>query len=97
MRRQREPVAGRAMPARNQVRGGVAAEFPPERPVDSSDKLRQLGHWSAVAHELLTELAGRTRESAKTTKQSGEAFHACMLAGVQSRKVPIRYGVSAKQ
>jgi len=34
-------------------------------------------------------ITGRTKDSAKSTKQSGEAFHACMLTGVQSRNVPI--------
>src|SRR5688572_30756599 len=42
-------------------------------------------------------LTGRTKDSAKSAKQSGEAFHACMLTGVQSRNVPIHYGVSAKE
>ena len=42
-------------------------------------------------------IAGRTKDSAKSTKQSGEAFHACMLTGVQSRNVPIHYGVSATE
>ena len=42
-------------------------------------------------------VAGRTRDSDKSTKQSGEAFHACMLAGVQSRNVPIHYGVTAEE
>lgn len=41
-------------------------------------------------------LAGRTSDTAKSDKQSGEAFHACLLTGVQSRNVPIHYGVSAK-
>ena len=40
--------------------------------------------------------AGRTADSAKTEKQSGEAFHACMLTGVQARDIPIHYGASAK-
>ena len=40
-------------------------------------------------------LTGRTKETAKSAKQSGEAFHACMLTGVQSRNVPIHYGVAA--
>src|SRR5215510_14010400 len=40
-------------------------------------------------------LTGRSRDAAKSAKQSGEAFHACMLAGVRSRKVPIHYGVVA--
>lgn len=42
-------------------------------------------------------LAGRTADTPKAGKQSGEAFHACMLSGVQSRNVPIHYGVSAKE
>ncbi|MDB5811935.1 MAG: hypothetical protein JWN94_4057 [Betaproteobacteria bacterium] len=41
-------------------------------------------------------LTGRTKDTAKFAKQSGEAFHACMLTGVQSRNIPIHYGVSAK-
>jgi succinate dehydrogenase/fumarate reductase flavoprotein subunit len=41
-------------------------------------------------------LKGRTRDTEKSEKQSGEAFHACMLTGVQSRNVPIHYGVSAQ-
>ncbi len=41
-------------------------------------------------------LTGRTKDSAKSAKQSGEAFHACMLTGVQSRNVPIHYGVAAR-
>ena len=40
---------------------------------------------------------GRTKESAKSTKQSGEAFHACMLTGVQARNIPIHYGVAAEE
>jgi succinate dehydrogenase/fumarate reductase flavoprotein subunit len=42
-------------------------------------------------------LAGRTRAEAKTAKQSGEAFHACMLSGIQARKIPIHYGVVADE
>ena len=42
-------------------------------------------------------LTGRTRDAAKSAKQSGEAFHACMLAGVQARNIPIHYGVSARE
>ncbi|HYC47856.1 MAG TPA: FAD-dependent oxidoreductase [Burkholderiales bacterium] len=42
-------------------------------------------------------LTGRSKDTAKSEKQSGEAFHACMLTGVQSRNVPIHYGVAAKE
>jgi 3-oxosteroid 1-dehydrogenase len=42
-------------------------------------------------------LTGRTRDTAKLAKQSGEAFHSCMLTGVQSRNVPIHYGVAARE
>ncbi|MGZ8198858.1 MAG: FAD-dependent oxidoreductase [Burkholderiales bacterium] len=42
-------------------------------------------------------LAGRTKDTAKSGKQSGEAFHACMLTGVQSRNVPIHYGVAVQE
>jgi succinate dehydrogenase/fumarate reductase flavoprotein subunit len=42
-------------------------------------------------------IAGRTREAAKSAKQSGEAFHACMLTGIQARSIPIHYGVEASE
>jgi len=42
-------------------------------------------------------LTGRTRHEDRTAKQSGEAFHACMLSGIQSRKIPIHYGVVADE
>lgn len=32
-----------------------------------------------------------TRDKDKTQKESGEAFHACLLTGVQSRKIPVHY------
>jgi 3-oxosteroid 1-dehydrogenase len=41
-------------------------------------------------------LTGRTNDTAKSAKQSGEAFHACMLAGIQERRVAVHYGVAAK-
>lgn len=41
-------------------------------------------------------IEGRTKNSAKSTKQSGEAFHACMHTGVSARGVPMHYGVSAE-
>lgn len=41
-------------------------------------------------------IAGRTRESDKSSKQSGEAFHACMSTGVLARGIPIHYGVAAR-
>ena len=42
-------------------------------------------------------LTGRTKDTAKSGKQSGEAFHACMLTGIQSRNVPVHYGVAARE
>jgi succinate dehydrogenase/fumarate reductase flavoprotein subunit len=42
-------------------------------------------------------LTGRTKDTAKSGKQSGEAFHACMLTGIQTRRVPVHYGVSAQE
>lgn len=42
-------------------------------------------------------LTGRTTDSAKTTKQSGEAFHACMSTGIRAREVPVHYGVVADE
>lgn len=41
-------------------------------------------------------LTGRTKDTAKAGKQSGEAFHACMLTGIQARRIPVHYGVSAQ-
>jgi succinate dehydrogenase/fumarate reductase flavoprotein subunit len=42
-------------------------------------------------------LTGRTKDTAKSGKQSGEAFHACMLTGIQTRRIPVHYGVSAQE
>jgi succinate dehydrogenase/fumarate reductase flavoprotein subunit len=42
-------------------------------------------------------LTGRTRVEAKTAKQSGEAFHACMMTGIQTRGIPVHYGVAADE
>jgi succinate dehydrogenase/fumarate reductase flavoprotein subunit len=41
-------------------------------------------------------LTGRTQDTEKSAKQSGEAFHACMLTGIQARGIPIHYGVAAE-
>ncbi|HYC47230.1 MAG TPA: FAD-dependent oxidoreductase [Burkholderiales bacterium] len=38
-----------------------------------------------------------TKDAPKTQKQSGEAFHACLLTGLQSRKVAIHYGTPAQR
>lgn len=39
---------------------------------------------------------GSTRDAAKSQKESGEAFHACLLTGVQSRNIPIHYETAAQ-
>ena len=41
-------------------------------------------------------LGGSTTTAAKSEKQSGEAFHACLLTGVQSRGIPIHYSTRAE-
>ncbi|HYH41615.1 MAG TPA: FAD-dependent oxidoreductase [Burkholderiales bacterium] len=41
-------------------------------------------------------LGGSTTAAAKSEKQSGEAFHACLLTGVQSRGIPIHYSTRAE-
>jgi 3-oxosteroid 1-dehydrogenase len=41
-------------------------------------------------------LYAATRDAPKTQKQSGEAFHACLLTGLQSRRVSLHYGTSAR-
>lgn len=38
-----------------------------------------------------------TRDADKTQKESGEAFHACLLTGVQSRAISVRYDTRARQ
>lgn len=38
-----------------------------------------------------------TKDAPKTQKQSGEAFHACLLTGLTSRGVPIHYGTAARE
>jgi succinate dehydrogenase/fumarate reductase flavoprotein subunit len=39
---------------------------------------------------------GSTKDAAKSQKESGEAFHACLLTGVQSRNIPIHYETAAQ-
>jgi len=38
-----------------------------------------------------------TKDAPKTQKESGEAFHACLLNGLQSRRIPIHYGTPARE
>jgi succinate dehydrogenase/fumarate reductase flavoprotein subunit len=40
-------------------------------------------------------LYANTKDAPKTEKQSGEAFHACLLTGLQSRRIEIHYGTPA--
>ena len=39
---------------------------------------------------------GNTANAAKAQKESGEAFHACLLTGVQSRNIPVHYETAAQ-
>ncbi len=41
-------------------------------------------------------LNANTKDAPKTQKQSGEAFHACLATGLQSRKIAVHYGAAAK-
>jgi succinate dehydrogenase/fumarate reductase flavoprotein subunit len=41
-------------------------------------------------------LYAATKDAPKTQKQSGEAFHACLLTGLQTRRLPIHYGTAAE-
>lgn len=41
-------------------------------------------------------LFASTKDAPKTQKQSGEAFHACLLTGLQSRRIPIHYSTPAQ-
>ena len=36
-----------------------------------------------------------TKDAATTLKEAGEAFHTCLLTGVQARNIPIHYDTSA--
>ena len=36
-----------------------------------------------------------TKDAAKTLTEAGEAFHTCLLTGVQARNIPIHYETSA--
>ncbi|WP_454858358.1 FAD-dependent oxidoreductase [Rhizobium binxianense] len=40
---------------------------------------------------------GNTREADKTQKESGEAFHACLLTGVQSRAIRVHYNTRGRR
>ena len=39
---------------------------------------------------------GSTKDAAKSQKEAGEAFHTCLLTGVQSRNIPIHYDTAAQ-
>jgi 3-oxosteroid 1-dehydrogenase len=39
---------------------------------------------------------GNTRYADKSQKEAGEAFHTCLLTGVQSRNIPIHYDTAAQ-
>ena len=39
---------------------------------------------------------GNTANAAKSQKESGEAFHTCLLTGVQSRNIPVHYETAAQ-
>ncbi len=39
---------------------------------------------------------GNTANAPKSQKESGEAFHTCLLTGVQSRKIPVHYDTVAQ-
>ena len=39
---------------------------------------------------------GSTKDAAKSQKEAGEAFHTCLLTGVQSRNIPIHYETAAQ-
>ncbi len=47
-----------------------------------------------TAYEIGTN--DNTRDAAKSLKEAGEAFHACLLTGVLSRKIPIHYDTVAQ-
>ena len=40
-------------------------------------------------------LYGGSKDAPKSRKQAGEAFHACLLTGIQSRQIPIHYDTAA--
>lgn len=44
-----------------------------------------------------TALRGRTSETPKELKESGEAFHACLMVGLESRSIPIHYATAAEK
>ena len=48
-----------------------------------------------VGEEDEASMNRSTRDAPKTLKQAGEAFHACLLTGLQSRRIPIHYDTSA--
>ena len=49
-----------------------------------------------VGEESEASMNRSTRDAPKTQKQAGEAFHACLATGLQSRKIPIHYGTAAR-
>lgn len=49
-----------------------------------------------IGEEYEAGQIGSTKDAAKSQKEAGEAFHACLLTGVLSRKIPIHYDTAAQ-
>jgi 3-oxosteroid 1-dehydrogenase len=43
----------------------------------------------------IADMSPGTKDAAKTLKEAGEAFHTCLLTGLQARNIPIHYDTSA--
>ena len=40
--------------------------------------------------------SARTKDAAKSQKEAGEAFHTCILTGIQSRNIPVHYSTAVE-
>lgn len=49
-----------------------------------------------VGEEYEAGATGNTAHAPKSQKESGEAFHTCLMTGVTSRKIPVHYDTAAQ-
>ena len=70
--------------------GAAFADFP------GADRAKYACLRSTYGTEYDIGSNDNTKDAAKALKESGEAFHACLLTGVQSRKIPVHYETVAE-
>ncbi len=85
----------RALDPQFKTFSSAAAAFPQFPGADKAKYACLRSTYMGVQYDAA--LAGVTKDAAKPLKESGEAFHTCLLTGVQSRKIPIHYDTTAQK